>query len=134
MFKKQFRLTAVVILAVMLVISGCGGSTNNNANNGGNNTGTNTGGGIAGTKDITVNAENWKFDQNDIKLNVGDTVNLTLKNTSGNHGIVIPDLKINIKGGETAKFTVDKAGSYEFICSIMCGTGHADMKGTITVS
>ncbi|MUT67355.1 cupredoxin domain-containing protein [Paenibacillus sp. NEAU-GSW1] len=135
MFKKQFQLAAIAILAVMLVMSGCGKSTDNNANNNGgsNNAGTNAGG-AAGTKDITVNAENWKFDQTDIKLNVGDTVNLTLKNTSGNHGLEIPDLKINIKDGETAKFTVDKAGTYEFVCSIMCGTGHADMKGKITVS
>ncbi|MFX3635217.1 MAG: cupredoxin domain-containing protein [Candidatus Pristimantibacillus sp.] len=127
-----------VALAVVLTLSACGG---NNTNNNGNGAGTqspatgganNAGGGAE--KDITVSATNFEFDQKDIKLNVGDTVNLTLKNVNGNHGLEIPDLDVNIMNGETKTFTVDKAGTYEYHCSIQCGSGHNDMVGTITVS
>ncbi|WP_042161831.1 cupredoxin domain-containing protein [Paenibacillus gorillae] len=138
MNKKWYSVALIAIIAVMLVLGGCGKSTNNNQpNNGGGAAGGNAGNGggaAGGTQNITINAENWKFDQTDIKLKVGDNVKLTLKNKSGNHGLEIPDLKVNIKDGETANFTVDKAGTYEFRCSIQCGSGHEEMKGKIIVS
>lgn len=134
MKRKLYLLFAA--LAVVLTLSACGGNNAINNGNGANAPSPANGGGAAGgaEKDITVSATNFEFDQKDIKLNVGDTVNLTLKNVNGNHGLEIPDLDVNIMNGETKTFTVDKAGTYEYHCSIQCGSGHNDMVGTITVS
>ncbi|MGO4370634.1 cupredoxin domain-containing protein [Paenibacillus sp. 2TAB19] len=133
--KKKLALTfTVTALAAVMALSGCG---NNNANN--NNGSTtppagNGGNGGGEAKAITVNATNFEFDPPDVKLNAGDKVTITLKNDTGNHGLEIPDFNVNLKNGESATFTVDKAGSYDFHCSIQCGSGHADMVGKLTVS
>ncbi|WP_337102966.1 cupredoxin domain-containing protein [Paenibacillus sp. YIM B09110] len=130
--KKKLALTfTVTALAAVMALSGCG---NNNANN--NNGSTTPPAGNAGgeAKAITVNATNFEFDPPDVKLNAGDKVTITLKNDTGNHGLEIPDFNVNLKNGESATFTVDKAGSYDFHCSIQCGSGHADMVGKLTVS
>jgi cytochrome c oxidase subunit 2 len=126
-WKHQLILMAAV-MAVVLMLSACSKSNNNNA--------VNTAPPAAGgkTKEITVSASNFAFDPPVIKLNVGDTVKLTLKNINGSHGFEIPDLNINLKNGETATFTVDKAGSIDYNCSVQCGSGHDNMTGTITVT
>ncbi|MDQ0059762.1 cupredoxin domain-containing protein [Paenibacillus harenae] len=139
--KKKLALTlTVTALAAVMALSGCGGGNNTNNNNGGTtppageNAGEAGGEGGGETKSITVNAANFEFDPPDIKLNAGDKVTITLKNDTGNHGLEIPDFDVNLKNGESATFTVDKAGSYDFHCSIQCGSGHADMVGKLTVS
>ncbi|MDQ0116688.1 cupredoxin domain-containing protein [Paenibacillus harenae] len=135
--KKKLALTlTVTALAAVMALSGCGGGNNTNNNNGGTTppAGENAGEGGGETKSITVNAANFEFDPPDIKLNAGDKVTITLKNDTGNHGLEIPDFDVNLKNGESATFTVDKAGSYDFHCSIQCGSGHADMVGKLTVS
>lgn len=141
MNRKLYLVLTITALAFVLTLSACG-KNNNTANNGNSGTATssptsNTGGTNAGgtkEKEITLTAKNFEFDQPDIKLNVGDTVKLTLKNEQGNHGLAIPGLKVDIKNGETATFTVDKAGTYDYECSIQCGSGHKNMVGKITVS
>ncbi|MDF2835350.1 MAG: cytochrome oxidase subunit [Paenibacillus sp.] len=131
MKQKSRLIFAAAMLTIVLMLSACG----NNANNSGNPS-TNTDPSNAGgqTKEITLSATNFAFDPPEIKLNVGDTVKLTLKNTDGNHGVEIPDLNINLQNDQTVTFTVDKAGTYDYYCSIQCGSGHDNMTGTITVS
>ncbi|MBN2982974.1 MULTISPECIES: cupredoxin domain-containing protein [Cohnella] len=149
MNKPRQIAAACLTAAVIFTLGACGGNAGNgNAGNGnaGNNnatptptaTGTATQGagnaaGGGGTQDITVNATNWAFEPTEIRVRAGDTINLTLNNEAGNHGIEIPELNVNVKGGETATFTVDKAGTYEYHCSIQCGSGHNDMVGSIVV-
>jgi cytochrome c oxidase subunit 2 len=85
------------------------------------------------TKEITVTATNFVFDQTEIHAKVGDTLKLTLQNKDGVHGMEIPDLNVNLKGGDTAEIVLDKAGTYDFYCSIMCGAGHDNMTGQLIV-
>lgn len=131
--KMLYLVLTITALALVLALSACG-----NNNNGGTNVTPSptaaAGGGTSKTKDITISATNFEFDQKDIKLNVGDTVKLTLKNVNGNHGLQIPGLNVNINNGETATFTVNEAGVFDYNCSIQCGSGHKDMVGKITVS
>lgn len=139
MRKKSASFLALVSLAAVVALSACGNNNNNNGNASPSAPAASSPAASAPaaggeTKDITINAKNFEFDQQDIQLHVGDTVNLTLKNTSGAHGLEIPDLGVNIKNGETKTFTVDKAGTFDFNCSIQCGSGHDNMTGTITVS
>ncbi|MBJ9993058.1 MULTISPECIES: cupredoxin domain-containing protein [Paenibacillus] len=131
--KPKFRLIFMIaLLSIVLVLSACGKSNNGTAAPPANNTAPSTGGGQ--TKEITVTAKNFAFDPPNIDLKAGDTVKLTFKNKDGVHGFEIPDLNVNLQDGQTATFTVDKAGTYDFNCSIQCGSGHDNMTGTITVS
>ncbi|MCQ6561837.1 cupredoxin domain-containing protein [Paenibacillus mendelii] len=141
MKSKKFSLFAALMLVVLaLAVSACGNNNADTNSNGGNsstpsNSADSNSNGAAGgeTKEITLNASNWKFDQTEIKVNKGDTIKLTLKSDEGNHGVAIEDLGIELKNDETKEFTVNDAGTFEFHCSIQCGQGHNDMKGNLIV-
>ena len=125
-----------------MALSACG--DNNNNNNAANSPAASASasasapasGAAAGgqTQEITIDATSFQFSPADIQAHVGDTLKITLNNKDGNHGLEIPDLGVNIKNGETATVTLDKAGTFDFNCSIQCGSGHDNMTGTITVS
>jgi cytochrome c oxidase subunit II len=34
----------------------------------------------------------------------------------------------------TVRLTLDKAGSFVFLCDVFCGSGHEDMSGTLVVA
>lgn len=119
----------MIAIAAVVALCACGNKNNNNTANNTPPPNAPTG----ETKEITVDAKNFQFTPSDIQLHPGDTVKLTLHNSQGVHGLAIPGLNVNIKNGETATFTVDKAGRYDFNCSIQCGAGHDNMTGTITV-
>ncbi|GAB6990396.1 cupredoxin domain-containing protein [Paenibacillus pini] len=124
---KVFSLIAVAALSAT-VLSACGSSdskdtaTDNSASGSG-----------SGTQEITVNAKSFEFTPKEIKVKKGDKVKLTLKNTEGAHGLAIPDFNVDLKKDGTAEFTADKAGTYDFNCSVMCGAGHENMVGQLIV-
>jgi len=80
-----------------------------------------------------VNAKNFEFDQKEIKVHKGDSVTITLNNTQGNHGLKIDGYNVEVKGGKSVTFTADQTGEFKYYCSIMCGTGHAEMTGKLIV-
>ncbi|NBD22896.1 cupredoxin domain-containing protein [Paenibacillus glycinis] len=133
--------TAVLLCTAALAASGCGKSdnANNGANNGGTNAGTNNGanagaGSGGGNQAITVKATNFKFDQTEIHVKQGDKVTITLVDEAGMHGFTIPDFGVDIKENNgTATFTADKTGEHPYNCSIVCGSGHANMVGKLIV-
>jgi cytochrome c oxidase subunit 2 len=86
-----------------------------------------------GVKEIKLTAKNYEFDQKEIHVKKGEKIKLTLVNGEGSHGIAIKDLNVDVKGGSSVEFTADKVGTFEFVCSVMCGTGHATMKGKLIV-
>lgn len=67
----------------------------------------------------------------------GEVVTLRVTGASGTHGLAIPGLKINevIIQGQTIQVNLptDTPGTYEFFCSIQCGSGHNDMKGQVII-
>lgn len=85
------------------------------------------------TVEVTVNAKSFDFDVKEIKAHVGDTVKITLVNADGAHGFAIDDFGVDIKGGETKEFMVDKKGTFDYYCSLMCGVGHDKMVGKLIV-
>jgi cytochrome c oxidase subunit 2 len=143
-FKKPFVLISILVLAFTL--SACGGGKDQAAEpapaetapadqNSGTNAPQGTGENTAneGTVDVVIQAKNWAFEPAEIRVKAGQTVNLTLENVEGVHGIAIPDLDIELNAGETTSFVADQAGEYQYQCSIVCGTGHANMLGKIIV-
>lgn len=86
---------------------------------------------------IEMTAENFAFTPSAITVKQGEKVTLRITGKTGVHGIKIPDLGINqsidLGSTVTIELPTDKAGAFAFSCSVPCGSGHKDMKGTITV-
>ncbi len=86
---------------------------------------------------IDMKASKWAFAPSSLRVKAGVPVELHIVSTEGIHGLAIPGQNINQRlemGREVVvSFTPTKAGSYPFRCSVMCGQGHADMKGELIV-
>lgn len=89
-------------------------------------------------KEVTVTGSSYLFDPATITVNKGDKVKITFKNSGGMHDWKIDELGIatkKIKTGEEEilEFTADKAGTFEYYCSV--GEHRAKgMKGTLVVN
>jgi nitrosocyanin len=92
---------------------------------------------MANAKEFTVIGSPYKFEPNKLTVNKGDTVKITFKNSQGVHDFVIDELDVKTKTlqtgqDETVSFVADKAGTFEYYCSV--GNHRAmGMKGTLTV-
>ncbi len=129
--KKWVALSAL-LLAAMLVASGCGGGDTKESSP--SPSASQAAGSSAGeAKAITIDATNFKFDPGEITVKQGDEVSITLKNSQGNHALKIEGYDKEVKGNATVKFVADKAGEFKIVCSIFCGKGHEDMVSKLIV-
>jgi cytochrome c oxidase subunit 2 len=91
----------------------------------------------SGVHEITMTAKNYEFDPGIITVKKGEKVRLIITATDRDHGIKIQgyDIDQELKKGDptTIEFTADKAGEFEFKCSVFCGMGHRKMKGKLVV-
>ncbi len=91
----------------------------------------------AGVREIKMTAKNYDFDPAEITVKKGDTVRLIITATDRKHGIKIEgydiDQVLNVGDPTIVEFTADKAGTFEFKCSVYCGMGHRKMKGKLIV-
>ncbi|HKW99791.1 MAG TPA: cupredoxin domain-containing protein [Bryobacteraceae bacterium] len=89
------------------------------------------------TTEVKMTAKRYAFDPNVIKVKQGDHVKLVITALDREHGIKIAAFNIDEKlpKGEpvTVEFTADKAGTFPFQCSHVCGLGHHKMKGQLIV-
>ena len=127
---KKIFLTGLIFL--VLIIAGCGGGftgdisllePSGNLEN--------------GVRVIDATAFRYDFDPNPIVVNKGDRVKIVMTSTDVTHGFLLPDYKINtlLSPGRptTIEFVADKQGTFKFLCSVLCGSGHGSMKGTLVV-
>lgn len=88
-------------------------------------------------KEFTVSGKNFSFTPSSITVNKGDRVKITFNNTDGFHDFVIDTYGVATKQTkapttEVLEFTADKAGSFEYYCSV--GSHRAmGMKGIFKV-
>jgi cytochrome c oxidase subunit 2 len=91
-----------------------------------------------GRRLIEVKARQFEFEPNQIVVKKGETVELDVTSQDVTHGIMIEGYDINrkLEPGKTEKiiFTPDRAGRFNFHCSVYCGQGHADMHGELIVT
>ncbi len=94
---------------------------------------------------IYIVAQMWFYTPNQIPtpesgitIPKGSEVTFYVTSKDVQHGFRIEGTNVNfmlIPGQvSTLKHTFDEAGTYNFICTEYCGTGHAGMSGTITIS
>lgn len=88
-------------------------------------------------REIDITAKQFEFVPNKITVNLGESLRLKLTSLDVTHGFSIPEYGINetIEPGKTAivEFQATKKGTFAFLCSVQCGTGHAGMRGTLVV-
>jgi cytochrome c oxidase subunit II len=84
---------------------------------------------------ISIAVQDFSFAPNPIRARKGDT--LQLNGISGRHGFNVPELGIDVEvsAGETKTvvITTDQTGTFALRCSIVCGSGHRDMTGTLII-
>ena len=93
--------------------------------------------GMQGVHEIQVTLRKYEFNPGSLRVRKGERVKLVMTAADHDHGFKLDDFDINqkIPKGTTVvvEFTADKAGTFQFRCSIVCGLGHRGMKGTLVV-
>jgi cytochrome c oxidase subunit 2 len=120
---KKTILYLLALIAVLAVVAACGKKEEAPVN---------TASGPA-TGDLKIVATNWDFDQKEYKVKKGDTLKVTLESKEGAHAIKINGLNIDVGTNKSKDVTFDKAGTYDIICSLPCGSGHSAMKAKLIV-
>ncbi|MDP4012987.1 MAG: cupredoxin domain-containing protein [Candidatus Nanoarchaeia archaeon] len=92
---------------------------------------------ISSVFELNVAMRQFEFDPNPISVTLGSNVRLILTAEDVEHGFAINEYNINekVKPGEpkTIEFIADKKGEFEIRCSVVCGSGHGSMRGTLIV-
>ena len=88
--------------------------------------------------EIKITARKFEFEPNLITVQKGKPVRLLITATDVEHGFAIEDLGIDKKLKPNAvtvvEFTPTRVGRFPFACSVMCGSGHDEMTGELTVT
>lgn len=88
----------------------------------------------SGAPQLKLYASNWKFDQPEYTVKAGDKMKVTLQIKEGIHAVEIKGLNVALdKANPSQEVTFDKPGTYEIVCTLPCGQGHADMKSKLVV-
>lgn len=86
---------------------------------------------------VTLTAKQFTFTPAEVRVNQGEKVKLVVTSPDVAHGIAIPafNVNLNIPAGKTAttEFTADQKGTFPFFCSVFCGSGHGQMRGSLIV-
>ncbi|CAM2993272.1 cytochrome C oxidase subunit II [Paenibacillus sediminis] len=121
--KKSIALLISILL--MSILAACGGGTNSADQEAEN---------ITAKDKLVIKATNYEFDKKEYHIKKDVPVQIVLENVSGNHGILVPGLKLQLDSKHSSKVIVPKqAGEYEMACSVFCGSGHTGMIAKIVV-
>src|SRR3989344_8662207 len=86
------------------------------------------------TREFSIVADEFTFTPSTISVKRGDKVVLKVLSKDVEHGISIPDFAVNVvlpvNQEKTIEFVADKQGTFDFRCSVFCGSGHSRMRGT----
>jgi len=89
------------------------------------------------TKEFRIRAFQFEYSPSTLEVNQGDRVVITAYSSDVPHGLSIPGYGVNLyldgQNEKTAEFVADKKGTFEFYCSVVCGSGHGTMRGQLIV-
>jgi cytochrome c oxidase subunit 2 len=87
--------------------------------------------------EVQMTAKKYEFNPAVVTVKQGDHVKLVITATDQEHGFKLAayDIDQRLPKGvaTTVEFTADKAGTFPFQCSVVCGLGHGRMKGKLVV-
>jgi len=88
---------------------------------------------------IEVVTRRYTFEPAVIEAVEGERLRILVKSGDGPHGFEIKKFKVSKeipRGSDPVviEFTATEAGKFPILCSVFCGDGHGDMKGTLIVS
>lgn len=74
-------------------------------------------------KEFTIDAFNYGYSQEEIRVQQGDTVTINLTNSDGFHDWVVDEFdaateQINASETTSVTFVADEAGTFEYYCSV----------------
>lgn len=88
-------------------------------------------------REIQITAKQFSFSPNQIRLKLNEQVRFRITTEDVTHGFSLPDFGIDQviePGRETiVDFHASRKGTFSYVCSIICGTGHSGMRGTIII-
>lgn len=86
---------------------------------------------------VDVVASRYSYAPPNVTARVGDTLVLRIRTTDVTHGLAIEGLHagVEIPPGEVVELRVKltSAGEFTIYCTVFCGPGHPQHKGTLTV-
>ncbi|GFN30194.1 cupredoxin domain-containing protein [Paenibacillus xylaniclasticus] len=82
---------------------------------------------------LKIQASNYEFNEKEYHVKAGEPVRVILQNKSGIHGVEIKGANVNLNQETTQADVTFEPGTYELHCSVLCGSGHADMKSVLIV-
>jgi len=89
------------------------------------------------SRDIAVRMEEWYFEPNDLVVDAGDEVRISITSGKGEHYFILPDYEVQVKvpQGETREiaFVADRTGDFRFGTCEWDGSGLQVMKGRLQV-
>ncbi|MGP7815636.1 cupredoxin domain-containing protein [Niallia sp. 01092] len=154
--KTRKNLLFLSLIALIFILSACGGSqqgadnTDNNTNqenmegmdhtnmDDSTTSDSNSSSNASSGEEVSIVASNWKWDLSKTTFKVGEPVTFSIEGQDSSHGFTIEgtNIKEQIAPGETKKvtWTPEKAGEYTIKCTVFCGDGHDDMVQKITVN
>jgi cytochrome c oxidase subunit II len=92
---------------------------------------------MRGVHEIQVTLRKYEFSPGLVRVRKGEQVRLIMAAVDHDHGFKLDDFQINQKTRKgtraVVEFTADKAGTFQFRCSNVCGLGHRNMKGMLVV-
>ena len=124
---KRKYLLLTILFSGTLIITGCVGQ--------GNQT---TQVQLTGeTKQFTMTAKQWEFQPPTITVNQGDLVKISIISVDVAHGFALPTFGVStvLRPGQTTnvEFVASKVGRFTFFCTVSCGLGHSNMRGSLIV-
>jgi|HigsolmetaGSP12D_1036236.scaffolds.fasta_scaffold02905_2 cytochrome c oxidase subunit 2 len=117
---------AGLLAAFALTLAACGGKSDSSAGAGSSPE-------ASASQELVVKASNWKYDQATYTIPKDTPVRITLENDQGAHGLAIDKAGVKLDSGHPSKVVSLPAGEYDMYCSVICGTGHAQMKAKLIV-
>ncbi len=92
---------------------------------------------ISRTKEFSLEAYQFGYEPEEIRVKKGDIVRLWISSRDVSHGVYIKDYNVNVTAkkerSQKVEFIADKAGEFPILCSVYCGRGHHSMKAKLVV-
>jgi len=88
-------------------------------------------------REFTITAKDFHYTPDHIEVTQDDLVKLTVRSEDVAHSFTIDEYRIvrrvSAGGTTTFEFRADRAGTFNYYCSLTSEPGHATMKGQLVV-